>query len=52
MLVRWGVNKGANIEKVHLDFCKRLLGARKNTTNVLIYFELGHKLGVRDFVHF
>ena len=29
------------IEKVQLDFCKRVLGVKKSTCNVMIYSELG-----------
>jgi hypothetical protein len=37
----WGANKGTNIEKVHMDFCKRLLGVKRTTCNVMMYLELG-----------
>ena len=37
----WGVDKGVNIEKLHLDFCKRLLGVKKSTCNIMVYCELG-----------
>jgi len=37
----WGYHKGDNIEKVHLDFCKRLLCVKKSTCNIMIYAELG-----------
>jgi hypothetical protein len=37
----WGASKGINIEKVHMDFCKRLLGVKRTTNNVMMYVELG-----------
>ena len=37
----WGFHKGSDIEKVHLMFCKRILGVKKNVSNKLVYFELG-----------
>lgn len=37
----WGSCKGIDIEKVHLEFCKRILCVKKSTCNVMIYFELG-----------
>ena len=37
----WGTQRGDYIEKVHLDFCKRILGVKKSTCNVMIYAELG-----------
>ena len=37
----WGFIQGNAIERVHLQFCKRLLGVKKNTQNDFIYGELG-----------
>jgi hypothetical protein len=37
----WGFHKGDNIERLHLDFCKRLLGVKKSTCNAMVYAELG-----------
>ena len=37
----WGVGKNDNIEKVHLQFLKRILGVRVTTPNCLVYGELG-----------
>lgn len=37
----WGFHKANNIERVHLQFCKRLLGVKKTTQNNFIYGELG-----------
>ena len=37
----WGLNKGTEVEKLHLEFCKRLLGVKKSTCNIVVYFELG-----------
>ena len=37
----WGFNQAQNIERVHLQFCKKVLGVKKNTQNDFIYGELG-----------
>ncbi|MCG8034648.1 MAG: endonuclease/exonuclease/phosphatase family protein, partial [Candidatus Thiodiazotropha taylori] len=37
----WGFIKGNAIERVHLQFCKRLLGVKKTTQNDFVYGELG-----------
>ena len=37
----WGFIQGNTIERVHLQFCKRLLGVKKTTQNDFIYGELG-----------
>ena len=37
----WGFNKRKNIEKVHLQFCKRRSAAKHCTQNDFIYGELG-----------
>ena len=37
----WGMHKAPMIEKVHIDFCKVLLGVKRSTTNVMVYYELG-----------
>ncbi|KAL4236926.1 hypothetical protein ACF0H5_005312 [Mactra antiquata] len=37
----WGFAQGNSIERIHLQFCKRLLGIKKNTQNDFIYGELG-----------
>ncbi|MES9881349.1 MAG: reverse transcriptase domain-containing protein, partial [Sedimenticola sp.] len=37
----WGFVAGQQIEKVHLQFCKSLLGVKKSTQNDFIYGELG-----------
>ena len=37
----WGLHHGDCLEKVHLDFCKRLLGIKKSSCNVMIYAQLG-----------
>jgi hypothetical protein len=36
-----GLCSSVHVEKVHLDFCKRLLGVKKSTCNAAIYTELG-----------
>ncbi|MES9880123.1 MAG: reverse transcriptase family protein, partial [Sedimenticola sp.] len=37
----WGFNHSNQIERVHLQFCKRLLGVKITTQNDFIYGELG-----------
>lgn len=37
----WSANKATAIEKVHLDFCKRLLGVKVTTMKSAVYFEWG-----------
>ena len=37
----WGFSQANTIERVHLQFCKRLLGVMKTTQNDFIYGELG-----------
>ena len=37
----WGFIHGKAIEKVHLQFCKRILGVKKTTQNDFIYGDLG-----------
>ena len=37
----WGFAQGTRIERVHLQFCKRLLGVKKCTQNDFVYGELG-----------
>ena len=37
----WGLHHGGCLDKVHLDFCKRLLVVKKSSCNVMIYAELG-----------
>ena len=37
----WGFAQCACIERVHLQFCKRLLGVKKCTQNDFVYGELG-----------
>lgn len=37
----WGFNKGKDIEKVHLQFCKRILAVKQCTQNDFVYGELG-----------
>ena len=37
----WGFSKPVQQERVHLQFCKKLLGVKKSTQNVFIYGELG-----------
>ncbi len=37
----WGFAKSNQIERVHLKFCKRLLGVKISTQNDFIYGELG-----------
>ena len=37
----WGFCKGKQIERVHMQFCKTLLGVKTSTQNNFIYGELG-----------
>ena len=37
----WGFHGGKAVEKVHMQYCKRLLGVKKCTQNDFIYGELG-----------
>ena len=37
----WGFHSGHDFEKVHIQFCKRLLGVKKGTCNEFVYSELG-----------
>ena len=37
----WGFIQADAVERVHLQFCKRLLGVKKNTQNDFIFGELG-----------
>lgn len=37
----WGFSKSKEIERIHLKFCKRLLGVRLTTSSNAVYGELG-----------
>ena len=37
----WCYHKGPDIEKIHLDFLRYVLGVRRNTNRVMLYFETG-----------
>ena len=37
----WGFENCAEIEKVHLRFCKKILKVRQATSNYMVYGELG-----------
>ena len=37
----WGFENCAEIEKVHLRFCKKILKVRQTTSNYMVYGELG-----------
>ena len=43
----WGFSKAETVERVHLQFCKHLLGVKIQTQNNFIYGELG-RLPVRN----
>jgi hypothetical protein len=46
----WGFHKCADVEKVHLNFCKSIISAGKKTANNMVYFELGRlPLTVKNF---
>jgi len=45
----WGFVEGTQIERVHMQFCKKLLGVKKSTQNDFIYGEMGrlsHKASI------
>lgn len=53
----WGFHKAPAIVKVHLNFCKKVLGVNKRINNNMVYCELGrHPLYIRrkfkDFFFF
>ena len=37
----WGYHKGPDIEKIHLDFIRYVLGVKRNTNRVMLYFGTG-----------
>jgi hypothetical protein len=37
----WGFENKNIIEKIHLQFCKKILGVRTSTPNCMVYGELG-----------
>ena len=37
----WGFENKGIIEKIHLQFCKKILGVRSSTPNFMVYGELG-----------
>ena len=37
----WGFSKSKDIERLHLKFCKSILGVKLNTCNAAVYSELG-----------
>ena len=37
----WGTHKAHDVEKVHLDFCKNILGVTRRTNDVMVYIETG-----------
>ena len=37
----WGFGQAKVIERVHIQFCKKVLGVRKTTQNDFVYGELG-----------
>jgi hypothetical protein len=43
----WVFYKSADVEEVHLNFCKNVLGVGKKTSNNMVYFELG-RLNCQD----
>ena len=40
----WGFHKSPEIGRLHLLFCKNVLGVRRNVCNYMIYSELGRRL--------
>lgn len=39
----WGYTNAKDLERVHLKFCKRLLGVKSSTCTPAVYCELGRK---------
>lgn len=39
----WGYTNAKDLERVHLKFCKRLLGVKTSTCTPAVYCELGRK---------
>jgi len=37
----WGFHPGKDVERLHVQYCKQLLGVKKNTQNDFVYGELG-----------
>ena len=37
----WGFVKGLPIERVHLQYCKQILGVKRCTQNDFVYREIG-----------
>ena len=37
----WGFHSAPDIERVHTDFCKNMLGVKRSTNNNMVYCELG-----------
>ena len=37
----WGFHPGYAVDRVYMQFCKRLLGVKKSTQNDFVYGELG-----------
>ena len=36
----WGFHKSPEIERVHIEYCKRILNVKTCTPNVMTYYEL------------
>ena len=47
----WGFNNGTALERVHLQFCKTLLGVKKTAQNDFIYGELG-RMPLKNFRYY
>ena len=37
----WNFHKTQDVEKIHLEFCKKILNVKSTTSNVVVYYELG-----------
>jgi len=37
----WGMNEATKLERIHMQFCKQILGVKRQTQNSFIYGELG-----------
>jgi hypothetical protein len=48
----WGFSKSEDLERVHLKFCKAILGVKQNACNAAVYGELGRRpLYINRYVH-
>lgn len=48
----WCIQMGLNVERVHLDLWKHILGVKKSTCTAAVYAELGCFLCFTTKIHF